>query len=135
MEKSYFVTNGRSLGPGVALTLITVVPMFWFGGGTQTATALFMTVWLTGWTLGVTVLLVNVVRAWKQVITGHELSSVGGAIFLSLFSLPFLAGECFGLFMLYRAAALPPVLCLFMALASKAPLPSLLQPPPPPRPR
>ena len=120
MEKIYFVTNGRYLWPGVALTLITVVAMFWFGGGTQTATALFMTVWLTGWTLGVTVLLVNVVRAWKQVITGHELSSVGGAIFLSLFSLPFLAGECFGLFMLYRAAGLPAFVVMFAAIATNA---------------
>src|SRR5258708_8390281 len=42
MEKIYFVTNSRYLWPGVALTLITVVAMFWFGGGTQTATALFM---------------------------------------------------------------------------------------------
>src|SRR5260370_42379602 len=106
--------------------------MFWFGGGTQTATALFMTVWLTGWTLGVTVLLVNVVRAWKQVITGHELSSVGGAIFLSLFSLPFLAGECFGLFMLYRAAGRPSVVVAFSGRAANAL--SLVSPTSPPRP-
>src|SRR5258708_26239176 len=122
MEKIAFTPKGACLWPGVALTLITVVPMFWFGGGTQPATALFMTVWLTGWTLGVTVLLVNVVRAWKQVITGHELSSVGGAIFLSLFSLPFLAGECFGLFMLYRAAGGAAVRFSFLATCAHPPL-------------
>jgi len=58
--------------------------------------ALFMSVWLTGWSFGVYALVSSVVRAWKSVRTEGVLGA-GQAGFITLFSIPFLAGECVGL--------------------------------------
>ncbi len=129
MEKIYFITNSRYMWPGVALTIATALAMFLFGSGIQTAVGLFMTVWLTGWTIGVTALLATVFGMWKKVISGHELASVPGALFLSLFSLPFLGGECFGIFMLYNAAGLPAFLVMVAAIGTNALFHHLLKAP------
>jgi uncharacterized membrane protein YgcG len=102
IEKNCFVTNSRYLWPGIGLSFLTIVIMLIKGGGSQIGIALFMSVWLTGWSFGVYALLSSVVRAWRSVRTEGVLGA-GQAGFLTLFSLPFLAGECFGLAMLFFA--------------------------------
>jgi uncharacterized membrane protein len=64
-----------------------------------------MTFWLTFWTLGVSALLAAVFKAWKATISGNAVAGAG-ALFLTLFSLPFLAGEGFGVFTLYKSSGL-----------------------------
>jgi len=71
-------------------------------GGSLLPVALFMSVWLTGWSFGVYMLVSSVIRAWKSVRTEGVLG-VGQAGFLTLFSIPFVAGECVGLGMLIWA--------------------------------
>jgi len=100
MEKAYFFTNARYLWPGVVLTAITAIAAMVSGDGSAMALGLFMSVWLSGWTVGVCALLIGVARAWKSVRVGGVMA-VPGAVFISLFSVPFLAGEGFGLFMLW----------------------------------
>ncbi|HEX4606022.1 MAG TPA: DUF2207 domain-containing protein [Candidatus Angelobacter sp.] len=100
MEKNYFVTNSRYLWPGIILSLLNIAAMLVQGGGSQIAVGLFMSVWLTGWTFGVYALLSSVVRAWRSAKTEGVLGA-GQAGFLTLFSIPFLAGECFGLGLLF----------------------------------
>ena len=58
--------------------------------------ALFMSVWLTGWSFGVYALVSSVIRAWKSVREAGVLGA-GQAGFLTLFTIPFVAGECVGL--------------------------------------
>ena len=105
MEKAYFVTNGRYLWPGIVLSVLAVATMLVMRGGAQVGVAIFMSVWLTGWSFGVYALVSSVIRAWRSVRTEGVLG-VGQAGFLTLFSLPFLAGECVGLGMLYWACGL-----------------------------
>ena len=100
MEKTYFLTNGRYLAPGIILSVLSIATMLIMRGGSQVAVALFMSVWLTGWSFGVYALVSSVIRAWRSVRTEGVLGA-GQAGFLTLFSLPFLAGECVGLGMLY----------------------------------
>jgi hypothetical protein len=64
--------------------------------GSLMPVALFMSVWLTGWSFGVYALVSSVIRAWKSVRAAGVLG-VGQAGFLTLFTLPFVAGECVGL--------------------------------------
>jgi hypothetical protein len=78
------------------MSLAAVAIMIFTSGGSQLAVALFMSVWLTGWSFGVYALLSSVVRAWRSVRTEGVLGA-GQAGFLTLFSLPFLAGECVGI--------------------------------------
>jgi uncharacterized membrane protein YgcG len=113
MEKIYFLTNGRYVWPGVLLAVLTIGTMLVMHGGPGVGVALFMSVWLTGWTFGVYALLSSVVRAWRSVRTEGVLGA-GQAAFLTFFSLPFLAGECVGVGMLYWACGLAPF-CIIAA--------------------
>jgi uncharacterized membrane protein YgcG len=115
-EKNCFVTNSRYLWPGIALSLLSIVTMLIKGGGSQIGVALFMSVWLTGWSFGVYALLSSVIRAWRSARTEGILGK-GQAGFLTLFSLPFLAGECFGLAMLFFACGAAEF-CVIVAIIS-----------------
>jgi uncharacterized membrane protein YgcG len=101
-EKVYFITNRKYFFPGLLLSVIIMV----FSGFSEStgrgAIVIFLCIWLTGWSLGVTFLVFLVYRRWKDVISGRggKLVSSGGALFLTLFSIPFVAGEILGLFML-----------------------------------
>lgn len=92
-EKQYFLRNTGWWILGVFLSLIPAALSLLEGG--QIYPALFMVVWLSGWTVGVSALLSRVISSFKE---GNILS--GG--FLSLFSIPFVAGWCFGAFMLWQ---------------------------------
>jgi uncharacterized membrane protein YgcG len=126
MEKIYFVTNAEYLWPGLALTILTALAMLLGlatqpGGGGQIPVALFMTVWLSGWTVGVGVLLHAVVRAWR--------SSAAGAVGITLFSIPFIIGEIFGLGVLAWALSVPACLMIVALIASNAIFHHLLKAP------
>ncbi len=96
IETTSFSTNARYLWPGIILTVLTVVAVVLMTGGPLLPVALFMSVWLTGWSFGVYMLVSSVIRAWKSVRTEGVLGA-GQAGFLTLLSLPFIAGECVGL--------------------------------------
>jgi uncharacterized membrane protein YgcG len=116
METTYFVTNQRFLWPGIGLTVIVVAMTLIVGRGPGAVVAIFMSIWLTFWTLGLSVLLIQVVHAWRSIRT-EGLLAAPGALFLSLFSLPFLAGECFGIVMLGVSAGTAgfAIVCLVIA--------------------
>jgi uncharacterized membrane protein YgcG len=115
MEKVYFFTNGRYLWPGVSLTALSVVVLLVMKGGSAVLMGAFMSVWLKGWTVGVCALIISVVRAWTGV-RAQGVLAVPGALFLTLFSLPFLAGECFGVFMLWTGAGAAAVFVIFAGI-------------------
>lgn len=96
METGYFLTNGRYVWPGAILSLVAIAAMVVTRGGSQLAVAIFMSIWLTGWSFGVYALLSSVVRAWRSARSEGVLG-FGQAGFLSLFSIPFLIGECVGI--------------------------------------
>ena len=101
--KSHFATNSLYLIPGLLLSVAVLV-----AGGIATAEAwpvfLFMTVWLTGWTFGTLLLLRQVVSAWKG---ARGFFDNAGALFMTLFALPFVGGELFGLWIFYTIGSWP----------------------------
>jgi hypothetical protein len=111
-EKTYFRTNRGYLIPGVVLTAITVAGMVLMAGGA--AVGIFMSIWLTGWSAGVSVLMINVLHAWRSIYAGA--GAAFGAVFITLFSLPFLAGEIFGIVMLWRSVGALPVVIIFLGI-------------------
>lgn len=112
-ENVYFFTHGKYMIPGILLTVATAGAVAATLALNDAAVACFMAVWLTGWTIGVTALLFTVARLWKGVIS--QPSTLPGAIFMSLFSLPFLGGEVMGIYMFTRSAS-PLLLVIVMAL-------------------
>lgn len=97
-EKIYFLRNARWLVPGLLITGLTVLGAVAFAP--DLVAALFMAVWLTGWTVGCYFLTSQVIGLWHN-------RAWAGAVFSSIFAVPFLAGEAFGLFMFGTAVSLP----------------------------
>jgi uncharacterized membrane protein YgcG len=71
--------------------------LFAHGASPMLAGAGFMLVWLGGWSVGVVLLVIGVIKAWRG---KPGVSTYFNALFLTLFALPFVAGEIvgFGLF-------------------------------------
>jgi len=104
MENIYFVRNSKYMWPGVVLTLVAIGGLIIGSNGVGTFAALFMTVWLTGWTAAVVGMVTRACKAW--ISKGQS----GQALSLTLFSLPFIGFECMGiwaLFKLFKSAGVP----------------------------
>jgi hypothetical protein len=106
-EKAFFVTNRAWFLGGLALIAASLAATA-FASGMFPVVA-FMTLWLAGWTVGCFVLVRQVWASFRAGTAGNKLA-FGRALFLGLFSLPFLGGEVMGFGMLaentgYLAAA------------------------------
>jgi hypothetical protein len=97
-DKVFFVTNSRYLILPVALSIVVVLAYLLLLGKPQVVGGVFVSLWLTFWTLAVAGLLRKVVQGWRGALHSEkgQLLSIGGALFLTLFSIPFLFGEIMG---------------------------------------
>jgi hypothetical protein len=109
-EKAYFLRNTWYFVPGVLITLVTAAIMAALGP--DPAAAGFMTLWLSIWSLGCYGLALKVASSWRAVQTTGSLLQTGGAIYITLFSLPFFGGLLFGLWFLAESLSLPATLAL-----------------------
>jgi uncharacterized membrane protein YgcG len=91
----YFNTNSKLVIPGAIIGVAALLlGLFARGASPMLAGAGFMLVWLSMWSLGVFVLVGSVISAWRQ---PAGIGTYASALFLTLFSLPFVAGELFGI--------------------------------------
>ncbi|MEO7324050.1 MAG: DUF2207 domain-containing protein [Dokdonella sp.] len=91
----YFRKNSGLVIPGVVLCLgALLLGMRSLTMGSMAPAGFFMLIWLSVWSMGVISLLGGAIKAWR---TSTGIAGYGGALFLTLFSLPFVAGEIFGL--------------------------------------
>ena len=72
--------------------------------------AMFMMVWLSGWSAGVYVLGTTVIAAWRS-------RKVAGAMAITLFALPFVGGEIVGIGVLASAIGFPSLI-LFLGIVA-----------------
>jgi len=120
-EKIYFLTNRRYFVVGL---LLTGLLLFASGFGMAQNRLMvfpfvFICIWLTIWSTGVIVLVREVVQKWRAVIKGRGNGVVNGAgaLFLTLFSLPFIGGEIAGIAMMAHFTSIVIVLFLLAAMA------------------
>ena len=121
-ERIYFLTNRKYFIVGLVLTAV-----FLLVSGISSAIGkgglplfIFLGIWLTGWSAGVIMLLKQVFSSWKMVISNRgwrKIGSAGGAVFITCFSLPFLAGEGFGLYLMATSTSFVMPLFLLAAMA------------------
>ena len=116
-ERTYFITNSKYLAPGIVISVLTVL----IAAGLHTLDkgeplALFMCVWLSGWTAGVAFLLSMVARAWQGVLAGN-VRSAGQAGCLTLFAIPFVLGELVGIGALFAGSSALMMVSLFAFFA------------------
>ncbi len=92
-----FVSNVGWLVGGVVLSvlaLLGVIGTAFFAGADPSVA--FLGVWLTFWSVGVFFLVHRAIRTWRGAIGGRgaqRVKSLVGAIFLTLFSIPFVGAE------------------------------------------
>ena len=94
-EALHFRRNRIYLLPGVGITLLILLTILL--GAQDKGAAGFLGVWLSIWTIGCYVLLVQTRNAWKAAAAGPSLLAKGAALFLTFFSLPFLAAWVFAM--------------------------------------
>lgn len=111
--KKYFKKNTGWFVPGVLFSILVIAAVV--GLSRLPASAIFMSLWLAGWTGGVLALLGAAFSAWKNVFRG-QLKSIVAAIGMTAFSLPFLAGEVVVGYLLGKTAGLLPVMMLIVIL-------------------
>lgn len=115
-EALYFKRNSKYMIPGIFVTILVIV--FIFFSSRHNEVALFMSVWLSGWTAGCYFLLVKVINAWK--IAKSEVSGFGdkgAAIFITIFSLPFIAGWITGFTVFVSETSIITVVALAVVIA------------------
>lgn len=110
-EKNYFITNRGYLIPGIILSILTLAAVvLLLPDHDQIATAAFMSVWLSIWSIGVFVLIAAVITAWRG-------ESKSEAVFMTLFSIPFIGGEIGGLIVLITQVSIIYAITLLCAVA------------------
>ena len=131
MERVYFVRNGKYLAPSVVLSVLTLLLAIWLSDSGMRPVALFMLVWLTFWTFGVSALMLQVINLWKAALRGGSMAAFkyGGALLLTLFALPFLGGWVFGVFALSSATSVITVFVFGALIASNFVFHELLKAP------
>jgi uncharacterized membrane protein YgcG len=106
-EKTHFVTNRRAFVTGVVISTAVVVASFL--SALDQPEVLFLGFWLTGWSIGVVFLAVMVVKLWRQVFSGARklgttAGSLGAAVVMTGFALPFFGAEIFVLITLAQSS-------------------------------
>ena len=104
LEKIYFVTNSGYLAPGVVITLLGVALVVLTSRDKFAAG--FGSLWLTIWTVACYFLAVTVYKKWRAA-RGGGVGKWLGALGVTLFALPFFAGEIAGAFLLTSAVSIP----------------------------
>ncbi len=97
-DKVYFVRNSRYLILPVTLSIVVVIAYLLSQGAAQIMIGVFLSIWLSFWTLGVAALLLKVWQSWRSVLQSGKVQilGVGGALFFTAFSIPFVFGEIMG---------------------------------------
>lgn len=110
-EKNYFLTNQGYLVPGILLSIVTMAGVITqLPDPEQIGIAAFMSFWLSFWSIGVFAMVSSIITNWKG-------KNKFQAIFLSLFSIPFIGGEIGGIAVLITNVSITYTLTLFCALA------------------
>ncbi len=117
-EKTHFVINRGAFLTGAAISLAAVGACFLTA--LSQPEVIFLGAWLSVWSVGVFFLLQRTAALWRALFVGRQglqraIGHLVAALLMTLFSLPFLAGEGFALWMLAEHAT---VLAAFPVLAA-----------------
>ena len=111
-EKNYFLTNRKFFFIGIVISVLILFISIIGGSGEQ----IFILIWISFWSMGVAALLFAVFNAWKGVLNKGrgKATALGGTIFITLFSIPFIIGEIAGLYFLSEVSS--PLMIIVIAL-------------------
>ncbi len=96
--KTHFKLNRKWLWPGVLVTILTLGIMLVTSGVSTSGDDFGIFLWLAIWTVGTTALVSAAIAAWRNVAQ-NGWAHKATAIFLTLFSLPFVGAEFLVIFL------------------------------------
>jgi len=111
-EKIYFLTNTAFFTVGLIITFIVLVASIASQPDSMDPAAIFMIAWLTGWTVGVFSLVKQAYHLWSNI---NGVLSAIPAILMTLFVIPFVAGEITGLTMFAQVTSVS--MCFVLVIA------------------
>lgn len=113
-ERNYFITNRKYFFIGIAFSIVILAVSIIGGSAEQ----VFILLWISIWSMGVSALLFAVFNAWKGVLNKGrgKITALGGAIFITIFSIPFVIGEIVGFYFLSEVSS--PLMILVIALVA-----------------
>ncbi|MBW2714616.1 MAG: DUF2207 domain-containing protein [Deltaproteobacteria bacterium] len=126
-EGGLFRANRAAIIPGIAISVLAIGAIGYamkdeILGNPSEMSSVFLTIWLTFWSVGVYGLLVKVVIAWKDVRKAESgisrVGTVAAAIFISCFAIPFVGAEIFVLGLLVQSTSLALVATLLVLALS-----------------
>jgi uncharacterized membrane protein YgcG len=113
-EKRYFESNAGYTVVGIVISVLTLAGAVLMSPGIpEMAVAGFMVLWLSIWSFGVFALGKAVYTAWKS---ADGILGTGGAVFITLFALPFFGGEIMGVVFLAVSAGIGLVVTLLILI-------------------
>jgi uncharacterized membrane protein YgcG len=127
-EDENFRLNSKYLWIGIAILLVVYASsMLVMTDTADRSTGFFMSIWLGTWTIAVYILTARVFKAWGKALrsSGNTLTAIGS----TLFALPFLGGELFGLNVLIGATGIVMAVLLVAGIALSALFHHLLKAP------
>ena len=115
-EFNHFVRNSKLFYIGAGLSAAVVLLSAFFTSGPGLPIVLFMSLWLSIWTIGVLALFQKVKTAWADVFNRgrSKFFSVPSAIGITLFATPFFLGELFGIGIVIGATSIEYALILVL---------------------
>jgi len=117
-EKTYFQRNSKWLILGALISLFTMVCMVLTAP--EIGAAVFMLVWLSIWTGACMALVWTTVNAWKTAFSGDNSEGFikkAGPLGITLFTIPFVGFEFFGMWAFSSMASPMAVVVLFLVIA------------------
>ncbi|MFA6190329.1 MAG: DUF2207 domain-containing protein [Candidatus Staskawiczbacteria bacterium] len=118
-DKNYFSNNINWLFLGIVLSFIPLLlSVINSSEAGMIFPLIFIIVWLIGWSFGIVVIFGQITALWKKFFNNqkNKIKNLFGAIFLSLFFLPFLAGEIFAITIVYSMASMGTVILLAVVI-------------------
>ena len=110
-EKNYFFTNKKFFVIGIIISALFLL----IGALQGNEELFFIMFWNVMWSAGVSALLFTVFKSWRTALAGKvKGAALGGAIFITLFSIPFVLGQILGLFFLYQTGSFLLVISIVM---------------------
>jgi hypothetical protein len=100
LERHYFELNRRWFAAGLALSIVGFAALAWRDRYGISPEVWFFGLWLSFWSIGVGTLVLRAWRAWRAALGGAGFGSWVEAVFMTLFSIPFVGAEIFVLWLL-----------------------------------
>ena len=113
-EKTYFLTNRKFFIIGIILSILIIILSNLQGSEDQ----IFLLIWVSFWSIGVTALLFSVFKAWKGALNKGrgKVTATGGAIFITVFAIPFVIAEIAGLYFFSSSGS--PVMVIIIGIVA-----------------